>query len=142
MRVEAVVTKVEGEQAWVRVSRPEGGCGRCQEPGGCRSDMLAEVLGPRCNEYALDNALHAQAGARVGVEVPDGLPLRAAAWAYGLPLAGLLLGAALGRLAAGSDAASALGSLLGLVLAWLVVGRHGRLAARAAWRPRLVEILS
>lgn len=141
MRVEAVVTRVEGPLAWVKVTAEGEGCGRCHEPGGCRTGMLNEVLGGRCREYAVANELAAVTGARVAVEVPDGLPLRAAGWAYGLPLLALLGGAALGSLLTAGDLGSVVGAAGGLLLAWLVVGRHGRQAARSAWKPRLVEIL-
>lgn len=140
VRVEAVVTRVEGALAWVQAIREEGGCGRCHEPGGCRTGMLNDVLGARCQEYAVDNALAASVGARVWVEVPDGLPLRAAGWAYGLPLLGLLCGAALGQWL-GGELSAAGGAGFGLLLAWGLVGRQGRMAAQTGWRPRLVGIV-
>lgn len=140
VRVEAVVTRVEGTQAWVRVTGEEGGCGRCHEPGGCRTGMLNEVLGARCQEYAVLNGLAASAGSRVWVEVPDGLPLRAAGWAYGMPVLALLVGAAGGQLL-GGELLSAAGAATGLLLAWWMIGRHGRQAAQAGWRPHLVEII-
>lgn len=142
MRVEAVVMRVEGSLAWVKVSPDGAGCGRCHEPGGCRTEMLSDMLGARCREYAVDNGLHAGTGARVAIEVADGLPLRAAAWAYGLPLLALLVGAAVGRWLLATDVGSAVGAGLGMLLAWVAVGRHGRQAARGDWKPRLVEILS
>lgn len=141
VRVEAMVTRTEGELAWVKVVQEGGGCGRCEEPGGCRSAMLGDALGVRCREYAVANTLQAVQGVRVAVDVPDGVPLRAAGWAYGFPLLGLLLGAAVARACGAGDASMALGAALGVCAAVGFARWRARKIDVNSMRPQLVAIL-
>lgn len=140
MQVEGVVTRLDGVRAYVKVQRI-GGCGRCHEAGGCQSGSLADPLSKRCQEYAVDNPRGALPGARVAVEVPDGATLMAALLGYGVPVVGLLLGAAIGQYLAASDLGAVVGGSLGLFLA--VVGIRGvrRSDAVRSAQPRIVDIL-
>lgn len=37
MEARARILRIENGQAWVKLSGKQGGCGRCDEPGGCGS---------------------------------------------------------------------------------------------------------
>ncbi len=128
-----IVGKADGV-ARVRVLR-QGGCGRCSEPGGC-----GNASDSRCDEFVVSNALALEVnpGDRVRIEIPEGAALRAAALAYGLPLAGVVFGASCGFMLAGSDAASAAGALAGMI-AGLVGLRVFR--RKGATQPRIAEVL-
>lgn len=137
MQVSAIVTRVEGGQSWVKPSG-DSGCGRCQEQGGCRSDTLGQLFGPRCREYAADNSVGAQAGAAVTVEVPDGVPLQAAMRAYALPTLGLLLGAGLGAWVIGGDLGVLAGALPGMLIGAMALRLRGE--ARRRIMPRIIDL--
>ncbi|GAA5184583.1 hypothetical protein GCM10025771_38970 [Niveibacterium umoris] len=109
----AIVLRVEGGAAIVKVGA-EGGCGRCNETGGCGSDVLGKIFGGRCTTYAVESDAALQAGDEVEVVVNPRAPLLAAGVAYGLPLAGMLLGAVIGSIAA-NDAGAVAGALTGCV---------------------------
>lgn len=122
-----VVERANDGVAWVRVN-PEHGCGRCHEPGGCRSDLIGEALGPRTDRYAVRVAGEVSPGTSVQLDVSDRAPMLAALLAYGLPLGGLLAGACTASLAGGGDLATAAAGLGGLALALplarALAGRH------------------
>ncbi|MGC3964362.1 MAG: SoxR reducing system RseC family protein [Rhodocyclaceae bacterium] len=141
MQVEAMVTRADARLAIVRVVKTSGGCGRCDEPGGCRSAMLGEVLGPRCGEYAVDNVLAAVPGTRVTLEVPDGAPLRAAVLAYLVPLLLMLCGAALGQWLTASDAWAAAGAMAALALSLGILRRGRAHHSMRLLQPRMVRVL-
>ena len=137
MQVIAQVVRVESGQAFVKPTA-DGGCGRCHEQGGCRSDTLGQLFGPRCREYAVDNEIDAPLGAEVIVDVPDGVPLQAAMRAYALPTLGVLFGASGGAFLFGGDFAVLIGAVLGLLLASTTLRLRG--AARRRIMPRIVSL--
>ncbi|MFT3736188.1 MAG: SoxR reducing system RseC family protein [Rhodocyclaceae bacterium] len=141
MRLQARVTRVVDLRTFVRVEAQDGGCGRCHEAGGCRSDMLGDVFGPRCREYEVENATGAVPGSRVTVEVPDGIPWRAAMLAYGLPLFALLAGALVAVWSGASEPFVIVSSLGALVCSTLLLRAPRIRAWLRSVRPRLVEIL-
>lgn len=119
----ARVTRVSGDTAWVRTESPSS-CGACGGKG-CASSLYARMLHPREPEYPVGNPIAARPGQAVIVGVPDGALMRAVWRGYLLPLALLLLGAALG--AAWGDAGAAVGGLAGLSLSLLLMrGRAGQ----------------
>lgn len=134
MQAFATVLRVDAARAWLKLSDAGGGCGRCDEPGGCRSVQITQAFGLPRGEFALPAVAGVQAGDRVVITIPDGAPLQAALASYGLAVVLLLAGAALGSLLGGSDLAAAVGAGLGLgltvVLNWL-------LARSRNWRVRL-----
>jgi sigma-E factor negative regulatory protein RseC len=140
MRVEARVIRIHAQQTFVRVG-PQAGCGRCDEAGGCRSDMLGQIFGSRCREYEVENLADAKPGHEVIVEIADGAALRAALLAYVLPLSLLFAGATLGWCVSGSESSVIVGSVLGLVCSILLLWGMRRRLSAGRMRPRLVEIL-
>ena len=94
IETEAQVLQVENEYAWVRV-RPHAPCGHCDPEAGCKSVALTRLFGG-AQEFRVRNPIHAQPGDLVLVVMDDGMLLKSALWGYGLPLALLMAGAALG----------------------------------------------
>lgn len=102
------VIAVNERQAAV-LTQARGGCGRCQSPGGCGRPM-----DERPTTTWLDNTGAFKVGDEVNLVVEVPALERAALSAYGIPLAGLLIGAGLGQTA--GDGAAMAGAALGLVL--------------------------
>lgn len=140
MRLEARVTRVVDARTFVSVTG-KSGCGRCEEPGGCRSDMLGEVFGSRCREYEVDNLAGARAGAVVAVDVPDGVPLRVALLVYGMPLAAMLGTAVLAVAFGAGEPAVIVSSLLALVCSILFLRAPRIVKWSRRVRPQLVDVL-
>lgn len=101
-----------------------------------------------CGSLSQTGTIALQADCRVGdwvrVEMPEGRFLEATAIAYIIPLAGLLLGIALGWLAGkGSDGITLAGAMIGLLLSvgvlWLV-NKH--ISGRPEWTPRITAVFA
>lgn len=137
MQARAQVLRVEGGQVWLKVADVGGGCGRCDEPGGCRSLQITQAFGAPKGEFVLPLSVLVQVGDRVLITIPDGAPLSAALASYGLATVLLVLGAAIGNGFAGSgegDLFALVGAGAGLAVAWVL----NRLLARSRnWRYRL-----
>lgn len=119
----AIVTRIEGDEAWVRVSERAGGCGRCDEPGGCRSIGLAQALKGPDPTFRLANPIGAKVGEPVLLRIAEGAPLRGALAMYGLGVALLLIGAACGQAiapAGGADGFALAGGVGGLAVAFVL----------------------
>lgn len=137
-QAEGVVVRVEPGYALVTLRR-QGGCGRCNEPGGCG---VADDSARACTEYRLENPCAAQPGQQVLVVLPQGQTLRAAAMAYGLPLLSMLVAASLGTLLEWPDlaiAAAVLLALLGCAGGIYFLRRRGCLPVA---RPHIARVLS
>lgn len=136
MEAFARVQRIENDRVWLKVLDAGGGCGRCHEPGGCRSVQITQAFGLPRDEFALPRKEGVAVGDRVRIEIADGAPLRAALLSYGLGAALLLIGAALGAgvTNGNADLGAATGALGGLALAVL----FNRLLPRSrTWRAGL-----
>jgi sigma-E factor negative regulatory protein RseC len=123
MEARARILRIEDGQAWVKLSAKQGGCGRCDEPGGCGAVQISHAFGMPRDEFPMPVDERFAVGDTVVIRIPDGAPLRAALVSYGLGTLLLLLGAALGSLAGGvqhGDAWGLAGAVGGLGLAWVV----------------------
>jgi sigma-E factor negative regulatory protein RseC len=107
---EAIVTRVEGEFAFIEVKGGASACGSCGERSRCGKPQP----GPR--RYAVRNVVGAAPGDAVVVSVPEGAVLRAAAISYLMPLLLVLLGAAIGSNLIGDGLPAVGGAATGLVL--------------------------
>jgi sigma-E factor negative regulatory protein RseC len=114
---DAVVTRLDGDYAWVDL---QSGCSTCGESGGCG---LSDGKGRR--QQRLINGIGARVGDHVILSVPDGAVLRAAFYCYLLPLA-ILLALAAGGMAIANETGAILGALSGLVLGWSAMRMAGR----------------
>ena len=115
----AEVVAVANGRARVRVLDRQDGCGRCDEPGGCRSIRMAYALRPARSEFTLPDALGVTPGERVVLHMRDGAALGGALISYGLGALLLIAGAAapMAFVPAAGDGHAALGAACGLVLA-------------------------
>jgi sigma-E factor negative regulatory protein RseC len=136
MEVRARVREVEGGLARL-VCDPEGQCGLCGSGARCGAAMRGSAggapLSVPCDLHAAARAL--AAGDRVVLSVADGVIVRAAAFHYLLPVAGLLGGAGLSRAFGMGDGPAFLVALLG-ALAGVACGRRAAARFRTipAWR--------
>jgi positive regulator of sigma E activity len=89
-----------------------GRCAQC--PGSCN---WGGFRGPRRLSLNLPGHLALQPGDQVWIGLSPQAMLRGAWWAYGFPLAGLLVGAGLGNFLAGDKLALGFGAL-GVGLGW------------------------
>jgi sigma-E factor negative regulatory protein RseC len=113
----------------LRLESLSGGCGRCDEPGGCRSARITHAFGPVNDVFELPDPQHVatHVGQTLWLELPEGAALRAALRAYAVPIIGILIGALAGHhLAGGHDLATLAGAGAGLLLA-ILLGRATRL---------------
>jgi sigma-E factor negative regulatory protein RseC len=124
-------------KAWVRLLEHHGGCGRCDEPGGCHAPRLAEIFKGGERVFAVDDPLGLRVGERVKIMVADGMPLRAALASYGLGTALILTGAALGvwlMPTAYADLAAVAGMALGLAATAAVLAVRAWRRDASLWR--------
>lgn len=138
----AVVLRVEAGRAWVKVTDRQDGCGRCDEPGGCRSVKIAYALKAPSDVFSLPDSVGVQPGEHVRVRMNDGAPLAGAMASYGLGAILLLSGAAAGHFVApagAEDLSALLGGVGGLTFAIVV----NRLLYRSRrWRGALRLVLA
>jgi len=110
------ITALDGDYAIVVMD--ESGCGHCHEPGGCGGSTLVNALCSEPRTFRVLNPGKAALGSRITVTIAEGSVRRGALLAYGFPLLGLFLGASGGSALAG-EAGAIIGSLCGLLCAWL-----------------------
>lgn len=137
MEARARILRVENGQAWLALTDKQGGCGRCDEPGGCGSVQIGHVFGLPKGELVLPVDDRFAVGDTVVISVPDGAPLRAALVSYGLATLLLVVGSACGSVIAApvhADAFALGGGIAGLALAW---GINRMLPRSRTWRRRL-----
>lgn len=125
------VTAIHGDLLEITFCRPSD-CEKCNACHGGQKAATIWVPGQAC------------LGDGAVVEMPTATVVQASALAYGLPLAGLLAGAAAGTLLfpAHADASGCLGGLAGLGLMLLLV-RITEIQRKndPRWKPQLVEII-
>lgn len=134
----AQVVDLRGDRVRVRVDAGRGGCGRCNEPGGCGGARLSELFGPNRNEFEIENTIGALRGEEVVLCIAEDASLKAALVGYGLPVVCVIAGAAVGTALAGSgsqDAWALFGALAGVALQCSVEGACGVVkAGTASWK--------
>ncbi|MDR1064725.1 MAG: SoxR reducing system RseC family protein [Azoarcus sp.] len=140
IEAKAVVIRAGEGKAWARLAEHRGGCGHCDEPGGCHAPRFAEMFKNGDAVFSVDDPLGLRVGERVKVVIDDGLPLRAAMASYGLGTALVLAGALLCVCLAPpawADAASGAGAVAGMLAMVFVLRRRARGKGAGAWRLRL-----
>lgn len=110
------ITALDGEYAIVRMD--ESGCGRCYEQGGCGGNNIGKMFCTTPRTFRVLNPGGSAIGDRVTIVIAGGAVGLSAAFAYGIPLLALFVGALSGSALAG-EAGAILGSIGGLLSAWL-----------------------
>jgi positive regulator of sigma E activity len=134
---DGTVVRVEGEFAWVKAAGAGQACGGCASRSGCSSARTAAAsLGGGILDKTQDpgllqvpNPIRARPGDQVVIRAADGMVLRAAWFAYGVPLLLAMLGAVLALEVTGSDGVAAGAALCGLGAGFFALHRKGRAAA-------------
>jgi sigma-E factor negative regulatory protein RseC len=132
IETEAQVIRIEHEKAWVRI-KPHKPCGQCDPEKGCKSVALTRMFGAQ-QDFRVANPLAAQQGEYVKVAIADGMLLRAAIWAYGVPMLLLIAAALLGQWLAPAQwkaVSSIVAGSAGLIAGVLLLRRQKHLAIRA-----------
>ncbi|MCK6437977.1 SoxR reducing system RseC family protein [Rivihabitans pingtungensis] len=143
----ARVVRVDGQQLWLEPEQTTS-CGHCASSASCSAHSqeaagmgtVASRLQARRFMITAPAADAYHEGERLVVGIGEQALLRAALTAYGLPLAGALLGGALCQGLYGEDLISMLGMAGGLAAGLLAARlRAGRLAARGELSPRVLR---
>jgi sigma-E factor negative regulatory protein RseC len=123
LETRAIVIYVQGNEALVE-SKGGGGCGNCDSENGCGSGKLSKLFCTKPRQFTVRNEANAVAGDEVQITLPDGILLRSSMLMYVMPLTLLLSGGMFGAhwssTGAERDGYAALGSLLGLVLGFVL----------------------
>lgn len=133
----ATVVRVETGRVWVRVEDRQDGCGRCDEPGGCRSIRLAYSIKPPTEVFSLPDQTGLCQGDPVVIRMDDGAPLLGALGSYGVGACLLVAGAAIGHSVATvgrEDLYALVGGTLGILIA---IGFNRLLHRSRRWRGTL-----
>ncbi len=138
---QALVIGVEGDSAMLEIVR-RSPCGLCGQTRGCGVSVFGRLLGHRNNVFKAVNILNARIGDHVVVGVDEKALLASSLMVYGIPLALLLAGAAVGTWLAptGGDVWPLAGAGLGLSvgLLWLR-SRATKRGLDARYRPVILR---
>jgi sigma-E factor negative regulatory protein RseC len=127
--IQATVIALDGLYALVRTEQ-QGGCGRCNEPGGCGGNNLVQMMcSSSAREYRVLNPDGAKVGEIVTVSISEGVVGRSALIIYVVPLVSFVVGALLVGLFSSSNWLAVLGSGVCGGLSWMIVRRIQRAVA-------------
>lgn len=106
-----VVAKQDGDV----VMEPEqvNACDHCHMADACGS--RGGITQSKAKRFPMHNDFGGEIGDRIVVGIAEGALLRASLVAYGIPLAGLILGGVAGQAAVGSDAGAAICAIVALI---------------------------
>ena len=138
---QAVVVGVEQDQALLEIIRSKP-CGLCGQTRGCGVSLWGRLFGHRTHVFKAHNAIEARVGDSVVVGVDEQALLAGSMLTYGVPLLGMLAGAALAASFSGvqSDAATVAGAVAGLLLGLLWTRGHAAgSAASGRYRPVILR---
>jgi sigma-E factor negative regulatory protein RseC len=121
----AEVIHTASDGIWVQAVEPSG-CGTCGGQG-CSSRRIAELFQRKPRTFRVECDLALAPGDRVVVGIARGSVLKSAARAYGLPLVLMLTGALLAQAMRPGDGAALVGMLIGGAMGWLAA-RGDRMA--------------
>lgn len=148
--IELIGASPQSGQAMVRLEfEIQGGCGRCNEPGGCGGVSLAQPLCSKPKTMIVLDPIGLSVGEKVRVSIPDQLLSRGVTHTYVISLLFFIGGSLLGTLLLPDilpaqwqvtrDVGAMIGAGVGLIAAWWQLQRSQRRAPMAA--PRILERL-
>ncbi|MBY6188114.1 SoxR reducing system RseC family protein [Marinobacter hydrocarbonoclasticus] len=134
--IEAVgtVLRCEAGRVWL-TWKSQSACGHCEQGDDCGTGVVAKALTPKENTLDLPCSETYEPGTQLRLGIAESDLLSASALVYLCPLAGLLLGAALGQALTGQEAGTILSGVGGGVLGFLWARR------RAGQRQQRITIL-
>lgn len=148
----SVVQTLQGPEGLVLVRlefEVNGGCGRCNEPGGCGGVSLAQPLCSKPKSMVVSDPIGLRVGDKVRVSIPDQLLSRGVTRTYVVPLALFFMGSFFGAAllpdllpapwGVSRDVGAMLGAGTGLIAAWVQLNVSQRRAPMAT--PRILERL-
>jgi sigma-E factor negative regulatory protein RseC len=134
------VVRIEPNALWVE-TLTQSACGACHARSGCGQHTLGKVMATTSTVRALlqgvsstEFSLHQ----KVRIGIPEDVVVKGALIAYLTPLLLMLLIAVLAEALSGSEAASIVGGILGLVAGGAIVRHH---AHRTRNDPRLQPVV-
>lgn len=120
---------------------PKAGCSSCSARTGCGARALNELVPETEHQLQVRIQQPLEPGQRVEVGIAEGSLLRSAMLVYLTPLLGMILGGTLLQLWQGTDAAAALGALIGGVGAFLLARKLAqRIDEQDAYQPVVLQI--
>ncbi|MFB1036675.1 MAG: SoxR reducing system RseC family protein [Sinobacterium sp.] len=127
MREIGTIVAIEERSLWVETSR-QTACGSCSAQKGCGTSLLAKLFPNRQHFVRVlaqaEQISPLQVGQEITIEVSDSLIVKASLIMYLVPIALLLLGAAIGDTNGGSDGYAILGAAIGLSTGLALVRLH------------------
>jgi sigma-E factor negative regulatory protein RseC len=133
------VVKVERGAILVE-TQSRSACSHCSTEG-CTTSVVAKLFSIKHNRLHLENSLGAKLGDQVVIGIPDDLLVRAALWAYLLPLMGLLAGPAVGGVLGASEGVQGLLALGGLAVGFYILHWSTRnLSSKRRFKPHLLRL--
>jgi sigma-E factor negative regulatory protein RseC len=125
----AIVISTDQDIAYLEIVRNKP-CGLCGQSRGCGISIWGRLFGHRSNIFKAQNTVNAQVDQMVVVGVEEQALLWSSLAVYGIPLALLILGAAVGSAvfseATHPDRNTALGAALGLFLGYVWLKGHNQ----------------
>ena len=137
----AIVTQAGDDGVWVKALGPES-CPRCAEGRGCGGGVLGRLVGRRRPALRVDGRIDGlRSGDTVVVGVDEGALMRASAWVYLVPLAGMFSGGAFAHLVLQAHDILVAGfGAAGLVSGFVLTHRAGQRAQTlSGYRPVLLR---
>jgi sigma-E factor negative regulatory protein RseC len=126
MRELGTVVAIEERSLWVETSR-QTACGSCSAQKGCGTSLLAKLFPNRQHFVRVlaraEQISSLQVGQEVSIEVSDSLIVKASLIMYLVPIALLLIGAAIGD-TKGDDGYAILGAVIGITAGLTLVRFH------------------
>jgi sigma-E factor negative regulatory protein RseC len=126
MRELGSVVAIEKRSLWVETSR-QTACGSCSAQKGCGTSLLAKLFPNRQHFVRVlasaDQLSSLQLGQQINIEVSDKLIVKASLIMYLVPIALLLIGAAIGD-TKGDDGYAILGAIIGIFVGLTLVRLH------------------
>lgn len=117
------IVAIEPEGLWVETIQ-RSTCGSCAAEKGCGQSLMSRLLGHTSYLWVLLEGRDAgryQLGDEIQIGVPETVVVKGSLFVYLVPLIGMLAGAGGAQSIFQSDAWSALGAVVGLVVGGLVV---------------------
>ncbi len=138
---EALVVRHNSQHIWVE-TQIRSSCAHCSSHSVCGTSVLAKLFSMKRKQLCLDNSLGVKTGEKVIVGTPDSLLLKAAMWAYILPLLSMLSATLIASAAGIGDGLQSLLGLCGLAAGFILVQRKtSSAAAQQYFKPRLIRRL-